>query len=178
MDIPLVIQAAFVLSTNVAADAAPAVQIGAILQHHWLWVGLEARVVLPSVAHAAEATDPRWPFEPQDFDLSQWTFVPVMCMPFAKYFSGCLTGQIGFHMLQTRTETDLSWVSYVGPRLAVQVPFAERVAVFGFAEAFSGIGPGLSISAEGPNGEPSPNASWWPPLLSAFAGAGLAVDLY
>lgn len=176
MDIPFVIQSAFVLSTNVAADVAPAVQIGVHIQGDWLWAGLEVRGVLPSVAHATEAYLPGWPFEPRDFDISQWTFVPVVCLPFARYFSGCLTGQAGFHVLQTRAETDFGIVAYMGSRLAVQVPFAERVAVFGFAEGSVGFGDVLTIVSEGPNGEP--NAAWWPPIFSAFAGAGLSVDLY
>ena len=176
MDLTIVLHTAFVLSTNVAADAAPAVQVGAGFRRDWFSLDLEARGVLPGVTYAREPVDPAKPIEPQDFDVSQLSLLAVPCVRFATYFAGCIAAQGALHITQTRApETSLLPAFYAGPRFAVEIPFAERFAVFGFVEVLFGSGQGLAIIGVGPNGEPSQNAGWRPPAVSGFFGAGLSV---
>lgn len=177
MDFTIVLHTAAVLSLNVAADPAPAVQISAGIERYGVTFELEARGVLPSVAYAREPADWRWGiFEPQDFDLSQWSLGVVACMRFATYFAGCSVLQGVLYILQTRAETALAPTGYGGPRLAVEIPFAEHVAAFGFADALFGGGDGYSFVGDRPNGDPWPNAHWRPPWVSGFFGAGVAAS--
>lgn len=132
--------------------------------------------MLPTVTYARQPVDPTKPIEPQDFDVSQWSLVAVPCVRFATYFAGCIAAQGALHVSQTRAPaTQLLPAFYAGPRFAVEIPFAERFAVFGFAEALAGFGQGLDIIGVGPNGEPSQNAGWRPSVVSGFFGAGVSV---
>lgn len=177
MDFTIVLHTAAALSINVAADPAPAVQISGGIERNRITCELEARGVLPSVAYARERADWRWDdMEPQGFDLSQWSLGVVVCARFATYFAGCSVVQGGLHILQTRAETILAPTAYGGPRLVVEIPFAQHVAAYGFAEALFGGGDGYSFVGEGPNGDPWPNAHWDPSLATGSFGAGLAAS--
>ena len=186
MDLTVTLSTAFVLTAGFTADVGPAFQIGAGLRHDWFSLDLELRGVLPGTVWAREPLplEDRLPghesdpLDPQYFDLGQLSAQLVPCVRFAKYFAGC--GVVGAYTLITNTGYSPEnyypgWI--IGPRLGVEVPFAERFAVFGFGEAlFAPLGAFQSYpypSAPGKND--AANVMWRLPIASGFFGAGVLV---
>jgi len=173
MDLTVTLSTAFVLTAGFTADVGPAFQVGAGLRHDWFSLDLELRGVLPGRAVASEQLDPSNPRSPVTFDLSQLSAQLVPCAHFATYFAGC--GVVSAYTLITqdrRNGTNFLPNWSLGPRFHVEVPFAERFAVFGFAEALFAPGPGLVRYREQ---EDSPGTIWKQSIVSGFFGAGVSV---
>lgn len=179
MDLTVTLSTAFVLTAGLTDNVGPAVQIGASARRDWdTWgisLGLEFRGVFPAVAVARELVDVdpmQTPPQPAPFDVSQLGAQLVPCVHFAKYLAGCGVVQ-GFLLFSQ----DSNWLSSLpgwglGPRFAVEVPFAERFAVFGFAEALFALWRvDVPFRAE----EGGPGVIWKQPIVSGFVGVGLSV---
>ena len=176
MDLTVTLSTAFVLTAGFTADVGPAFQVGAGLRHDWFSLDLELRGVLPGRVVASQQLDPSIPRTPRPFDLSQLSAQLVPCARFATYFAGC--GVVGAYTLITQDRTQGThylpgWT--IGPRLGVEVPFAERFAVFGFAEAlFAPLGAGQEYAVV-PEQADSPGIRWNLSIVSGFFGAGVLV---
>ena len=176
MDLTVTLSTAFVLTAGFTADVGPAFQVGAGLRRDWFSLDLELRGVLPGRVVASEQLDPSNPRSPRPFDLSQLSAQLVPCARFATYFAGC--GVVGAYMLVTQDRTQGThfypgWS--IGPRLGVEVPFAKRFAVFGFAEALFAPLPTHQEYAVVIEQADSPGIRWNQSIVSGFFGAGVSV---
>ena len=63
----------------------------------------------------------------------------------------------------------------IGPRFGVEVPFAQRFAVFGFAEALFAPWRAYQQYSLVPAQEDSPGVRWEQSIVSGFFGAGVSV---
>jgi hypothetical protein len=176
MDLTVTLSTAFVITAGFTADVGPALQLGAGLRRDWFSIDLELRGVFPGKVIASAQLDPENPREPRPFDLSQLSGQLVPCARFASYFAGC--GVVGAYTLITQDRTQGTsfypgWI--IGPRFAVEVPFAQRFAVFGFAEAlFAPLGAAQEyrdVLAK----EDSPGILWDLSIVSGFFGVGVSV---
>ena len=176
MDLTVTLSTAFVLTAGFTADVGPAFQVGAGLRHDWFSLDLELRGVLPGRVVASEQLDPSTPRTPRPFDLSQLSAQLVPCAHFATYFAGC--GVVGAYTLitQDRTQGTHFYPGWsIGPRLGVEVPFAKRFAVFGFAEAlFAPLGASQEYAVVIEQAD-SPGIRWNLSIVSGFFGAGVSV---
>lgn len=176
MDLAISLSAAVLMSAGFTADVGPGVQISGGVRRDWFSLDLELRGVFPSKAYARAAVDPKQPTSAREFDISQLTAGLVPCVHFATYLAGCGVAQAGMIIVQTPVNTDLLASVSFGPRLWLEYPFAEKFAVFAFAEGlFPVTPPGIEFVAGGPNGEPAPNVYWSPSVVSGFFGAGLSL---
>ena len=177
MDLTVTLSTAFVLTAGFTADVGPAVQLGGGLRYDWFSLDLELRGVFPGRVVASELLDPNVPRPPRPFDLSQMSAQLVPCARFATYFAGC--GVVGAYVLvkQDRTQQGTyfnpGWS--IGPRFGVEVPFAQRFAVFGFAEALFAPLYAYHEYADFPEQEDSPGIRWDQSIVSGFFGAGVSV---
>jgi len=179
MDLAIVVSTTVLVTAGFTADAGPAVQLGAEVRGDWLSLGLELRGVLPGKVYARDRLNPAVNYTSErSVDISQLSGLLVPCVRFAKYFAGCGVVQAGGLISQSPVQTGLAGFVAFGPRFAVEVPFAERFAVFAFGEALFAPnlgGNAFAFSRGGPNGEPAPNVVWVQSVVSGFFGAGLSV---
>ena len=177
MDLTVTLSTAFVLTAGFTADVGPAVQLGGGLRYDWFSLDLELRGVFPGRVVASEQLDPNVPRPPRAFDLSQMGAQLVPCARFATYFAGC--GVVGAYVLvkQDRTQQGTyfnpGWS--IGPRFGVEVPFAQRFAAFGFAEALFAPLRSFREYAVVPEQADSPGIRWNQSIVSGFFGAGVSV---
>ncbi len=176
MDLTITLSTAFVLTAGFTADVGPAVQLAGGLRYDWFSLDLELRGVFPGRVVASEQLDPNVPRTPRPFDLSQMSAQLVPCARFATYFAGC--GVVGAYMLvtQDRTQGTLFYPGWIiGPRFGVEVPFAQRFAVFGFAEALFAPLAARQEYADVVEQADSPGIAWDMSIVSGFFGAGVSV---
>jgi hypothetical protein len=140
--------------------------------------GLEFRGVPPARVTVREPIDPEKATIPQRIDVSTWSGLVVPCLRFAKYFSACAVGQWGALIMMNGPQQHWSFTGALGPRLGVEIPFAERFAVLGLGEALFTPAPGGAGFKDPPIGDPQgkiPNVFWREPVVSGFIGVGVAV---
>jgi len=176
MDLTVTLSTAFVLTAGLTANVGPAVQLAGGLRRDWFALDLELRGVFPGTVVASEQLDPSNPRSPRPFDLSQLSAQLVPCAHFATYFAAC--GVVGAYVLVTQDRTQGThfypgWS--IGPRFGVEVPFAQRFAVFGFAEALFAPHRALQEYADVPEQADSPGIRWNLSIVSGFFGAGVSV---
>ena len=176
MDLTITLSTAFVLTAGFTADVGPAVQLAGGLRYDWFSLDLELRGVFPGRVVASEQLDPNVPRPPRAFDLSQMSAQLVPCARFATYFAGC--GVVGAYVQVTQDRTQGNnvfpgWI--IGPRFGVEVPFAQRFAVFGFAEALFAPMYSFQEYAVVPEQEDSPGIRWDQSIVSGFFGVGVSV---
>jgi hypothetical protein len=181
MDLTIALHTAFVLTAGFSDNVGPALQIGASARHDWdnwgLSLGLEMRGIFPAgvVAREVRNTKPgETPLPPAPFDVSQLAAQLVPCAHFAKYLAGCAVVQ-GFVLLTQagHLETAPGWG--LGPRLTLEIPFADRFAVFGFGEALIPV-LGLEQPFGYTNGLDLRQRVWSQSIVSGFFGVGVSVN--
>jgi hypothetical protein len=177
MDLSVGISSYAAMTAFFSANVGPAVGIGAEVRGEVFGVKAEFRVALPSRAYARDPIPGSKSSFPQEFDLTQISALLVPCARY-KYFLGCAVGQFGSIVWKSPVDF-LSALSYsFGPRLGVEVPFAERFAVFGFGEVLFAPEPvRIDFILPDPNKPtlPPANTEWKQPVASGFFGAGLSI---
>ncbi|MBK8254936.1 MAG: hypothetical protein IPK82_20050 [Polyangiaceae bacterium] len=176
MDLTLTLSTAVLMTAGFTADVGPAVQLAGGLRYQWFSVDLELRGVFPGRAETNQQLDPTAPRPPKAFDLSQLSAQFVPCAHFATYFAGC--GVIGAYALVIQDDAGTGFLPgwHIGPRFAVEVPFAERFAVFGFAEAlFAPLGAAQYYSVDPSKGTDAPGTIWYLSPVLGFFGVGASV---
>lgn len=171
----------FVLVTaGLTADASPGFQLAAEARSNTeefdapsFRLGLEFRGLLPSKAYAREPVDPKLGTIPGELDVSTLTGLLVPCVRW-KYLFGCGVAEGGVLIAKGYTDTNYAPTFRLGPRLGVEVPFAERFAVRAFGEAlFAAYTTGFeyTVTTSGKD----PNVAWDYPLAVGFFGLGLSI---
>ncbi|MBK8252631.1 MAG: hypothetical protein IPK82_08175 [Polyangiaceae bacterium] len=175
MDVTISLSTALLMTAGFSADVGPALQIGAGIRRDWFSFELEVRGVFPARAVASEQLNPAVPLSAVSFDISQFGAQSVPCIHFATYFGACGVIGGGTYISQTSDTTLLpQW--HIGPRFRAEIPFAERFAVFGFAEAlFFPLGATVTFS-EFPGQPNTPGNLWRTSVVSGFFGVGASVD--
>lgn len=168
MDLTIGLSAYALMTAGLTANVGPGFGIGADVRGEVFSIGVELRGVLPGITYAADPIDPSAPFGLGDFDLSQLTGLVVPCGRY-KYFVGCGVVQGGVFMFKSRIDQGILPVFSLGPRVGLEIPFAERFAVFGFGEA-------LFAASQGTFGDPAINAKWTQSIVTGFFAAGLSVN--
>lgn len=143
-----------------------------------LSLGLEFRALPPGRVTLHEPIDSTKPTVPVGVDVSTWAGVLVPCVRFARYFSGCVVGQLGALVEKGPVEVTSGWTGAFGPRLGVEIPFAKRFAIVGIGELlFNPYRHSLTFKGPAPNDPQGPpaNVIWYEPAVSGLLGAGLAV---
>ena len=177
MDLSVGLSTYVMMSAFLSADVAPAIGIGAEVRGDIFGVSAELRFVVPSRAYARESVPGTTSHFPVEFDLSELGLLIVPCGRY-KYFVGCGVAQLGGLIMQTPVTLETNVFYSFGPRVGFEVPFAERFAVFGFAEVlFSPSPAGIKFTEPNPDKPDSPlaNTQWAQPTASGFFGAGVSV---
>ena len=178
MDLKVALSAYGMMSWLLTPNVAPGIGVAADVRGQVISVAGEFRAVMPSRVIATERVPGASSSYPQEFDVSQFSWLVVPCARW-RYFVGCGVGQVGFFLTQTSTQTVTQMIFGLGPRIGFEVPFAEdRFAVFGFGEAlFSPYQGGIKFTNPPPGmpDVPAANVRWGPPVGSVFFGAGLSV---
>jgi len=168
MDLTIGLSAYALMTAGLTANVGPGFGIGADVRGEVFSIGVELRGVLPGITWARNPIDPSAPSTPGSFDLSQLTGLVVPCGRY-KYFVGCGVVQGGLFLIKSTTDQVVRPVFTFGPRVGLEIPFAERFAVFGFGEAL--FAP-LQAGADGYEG----NVEWTQSIVSGFFAAGLSVN--
>jgi hypothetical protein len=177
MDVKLAISAYGMMSWLLTPNAAPAVGLSVDARGEVISVGGELRAVLPSRVLMTERLPGATSSYPVEMDVSQVSLLLVPCTRW-RYFVGCGVAQAGLFLYQTSAATEQGLVFGLGPRVGFEVPFAQRFAVFGFAEALFSIYKQGVEASDPPVGQPNgpiANVFWDPPIGAAFFGAGVSV---
>ena len=168
MDLTIGLSAYALMTAGLTANVGPGFGIGADVRGEVFSIGVELRGVLPGIAYTASPIDRSAPFTVGDFDLSQLTGLVVPCGRY-KYFVGCGVVQGGTFVANSLEGQRLLPAFAFGPRAGLEIPFAERFAVFGFGEAlFAPLPVGID--------DPPYNVEWTQSIVSGFFGAGLSVN--
>lgn len=180
VDLAIGLSGFVLMSAGYAADVTPGFQLGAELRsvHEETDVfrmGFEFRGLLPGRAIAREPVDPAKATSPREFDLSQMSVLLVPCLRW-KYLVGCGVTEGGMMILQDKLGLGVRPTVRFGPRLGLEVPFAERFAVRAFGEVlFAAVNSGFGYKDPSVPGGDAPNVVWNESIASGFFGAGLSV---
>jgi len=139
-------------------------------------LGLEIRGLVPGIAYARDRLDPKvLDTIPQELDVSQLSTQLVPCVRW-KYLLGCGVAQLNVVFMQNKGGMVSDWAFGFGPRLGLEVPFAERFAVRAFGEALvTARVAGVDYGIPPPGDDGSPNVVWRQSVVSGFFGVGLSV---
>ena len=164
MDLTIGLSAYVLMTAGLTANVGPGFGIGADVRGEVFSIGVELRGVLPGITYATRPNDSS---VRGAFDLSQLTGLVVPCGRY-KYFVGCAVVQGGTFVANSPEGQALLPAFAIGPRVGLEIPFAERFAVFGFGEA---------LFAPRPVGtdDPTRNLHWTQSIVSGFFAAGLSV---
>lgn len=171
MDLSIAISAGALLTAAFSADVGPGVWVGAGLRGGPFAVDLELRGILPAKAFAREPYDPKNPRTTvQQLDVSSFTVNLVPCARF-KYLLGCGVLQAGALFESGSVHSfSVDRQLAVGPRVGVELPFADRFAVFGFAEVLITLDQrAFSFTYA--------NVKWAESTGTVFFGAGASINL-
>lgn len=184
MDLAIGLSGFLLMSAGYTENVSPGLQLGVDLraakeENDLFRLGVEFRGFLPSRAVARESYRPgdakladpsRW----READTSLLSVLVVPCVRW-KYFLGCGVFENGLITAQFGADFLKAWTYTIGPRVGVEIPFAQRFAVRGFGEAlFAPDGRGWRVIP--PPGETTgPDVQWSRPVVSAFFGAGFSV---
>jgi hypothetical protein len=177
MDVKIAVSAYGMMSWLLTPNVAPAIGVSVEGRGEIFSVAGEIRSVLPSRVLVTEQVPGKPVGYPMEMDVRQHTVLVVPCARW-RYLVGCAVGQIGFFRLQTAVAGTSPLAVALGPRVGFEVPFAQRFAVFGFAEAlFSPYRANISYVLPPPDAPDAPaaNVRWVQPVGSGFFGAGLSV---
>lgn len=181
MDIAIGLSGFVLMSAGYTANVAPGFQLGAELRSEQdesdlFRLGLEIRGLVPGVAYARDRLDPKVTKRiPLDLDVSQLGAQLVPCVRW-KYLLGCGVAQLNVAFVQTPLELGSQWSYAFGPRIGLEVPFAERFAVRAFGEAlFTPRQVAVGFAEPPPGNEGAPNVFWAQSVGSGFFGVGLSV---
>jgi hypothetical protein len=177
MDVKIAVSAYGMMSWLLTPNVAPAIGVSVEGRGEIFSVAGEIRSVLPSRVLVTEQVPGKPVGYPVEMDVSQHTALVVPCARW-RYLVGCAVAQIGFFRLQTTIGGSDPLSVAVGPRVGFEVPFAQRFAVFGFAEAlFSPYRANVFYILPPPNDPEAPaaNVKWVQPVGSVFFGAGLSI---
>ncbi|MEZ4297007.1 MAG: sigma-70 family RNA polymerase sigma factor [Polyangiaceae bacterium] len=175
MDVTISVGAYALMTVGLTANVAPGFGIAGDVRGELWSVGLELRGVPPSMIEAKDPIEPGKETYLTTADLSQWTAVLAPCFRW-KVLAGCAVAQGGIVYLSDDYQSSTQPTFNLGPRFGVEVPFAERFAVFGMAEAlFALTRPGIFVTDTIPPGGPFPNVQWDHSIVTGNFAAGLAV---
>jgi len=176
MDLTIGLTGLVLMSAGLTDNVAPGFGLGVNVRGEYLSLGLELRGVLPSKAVAREQLLPEKPTStPVEFDVAQISALLVPCVHFEKYFAACGVVQGAVVTFQTTQGLSPFPNLALGPRFAVEVPFAERFAAFGFAEALFAPHQAQIKFSNPPRDPTVPGVVWNQSIVSGFFGAGVAV---
>ena len=159
------------LSLGLTADPGPGAWVAAEIRPiERFSMGFELRGTFPSRVVAVEPADPTKPFgTPKEPDVSSLAVLFVPCFRYWRLM-GCAVGHFGFDMGQSPTDLAGWPVLGAGPRIGIEIPFAERFFVRGHGDAiFQFTGSGFTLEDE--------NLAWSQSLVSGYIGIGLGVTL-
>jgi len=165
MDLTIGLSAYALMTVGLTANVEPGFGIGADVRGEVFSLGVELRGLLPGITYSTRPNDPS---VLGPFDLSQWTGLVVPCARYS-YFVGCAVVQGGTFVANSVEGQVLLPAFAVGPRVGLEISFAERFAVFGFGEA---------LFAPRPVGvdDVTTNLHWTQSIVSGFFAAGLSVN--
>ncbi len=168
VDLPLFVTAGALISAGLTEDVGPGLYAGVGARPiDFLSVAAELRAVLPSKATARDPVDAAKAVAAQpSFDFSNMSLLVVPCFHLS-YFLGCAVGQVGVSIAQRRLLSEGAVGFGLGPRLGIEIPFADRFVAHAFGEALFATVP-AQVSIE------SANALWRQSIVSGFFGAGLS----
>lgn len=173
MDVTIGLSGLVLLTAGLTDNVGPGVGLMADVRYEWFSLGLELRGVFPARTYARTPSfpdDATKKMREVEMDNSQVSAALVPCVRWS-YLLGCGVAQAGMLLSQTTFDTIAVPLVMFGPRLGLEVPFAERFAVFGFGEAlFLGYGQGFGYDL-GPN---PANVFWEPSIISGFFAVGLS----
>lgn len=159
-----------VMSLNYSADPGPGVWINAELRPiEMISIGAEVRGLFPSRVVADMPVDPTKPFgTPKEPDVSNLSGMLVPCFRYS-WLMLCGVAHLGLTIAQTPGGRTSLPIMGLGPRLGLEIPFADRFFVRAQGDVlFNFTNNGLELYDE--------NLRWAQNLVSGFLGVGLGVS--
>lgn len=174
MDLTIGLSGFMVMSAFYTADVGGGFGLMGDVRYDFLSIGLELRGILPGRVYAREPVFPNDPTKPTrevELDVSQISGALVPCARW-KFLMGCAVAQLGTTIAKDVLQDFKLATFATGPRVGVEVPIAERFAIFGFGEVLFAVQyAGVRYDIEGD--VPAANTQWVQPIASGFFGLGL-----
>jgi hypothetical protein len=179
VDVTIAVSGYALVAAGFAANPQPGFGLGVDVRGSIFSLGLELRGIPPGTAHATQPLDPtKKPGYPQDLDVSLWTVAAVPCArwrpggrPDSVALLGCGVAQVGAIVLGGDELTSPVDVEF-GPRLGLEIPFAQRFALIGFGEALFVPAPVVLDFNHGPTPQ---NVVWRQSIVSGLWAGGLVI---